>query len=305
MPARATIRHLSPEMVRRITLGAEKLGDRGRAVASLLLSNPAEVALLTATKVAERLQVSESTVVRFAQAIGYTGYPDLRRDLQEHVRQYLSQIGRMEVTPATRGQGVAQASLERDLDNLRSTMEQLDQTQMRAAVRMLGEARRVYVFGVRSVFGLADMLAFHLRHLVEQPIMIDPARGMRLDQLAGTGRRDVLIAMSFPRYSRIVHGALQIVREQGGRTVVFTDSPLSPLATLADALFTVSTKSTYFGNSLVGASAIVNALLSELLSANKARSMKSFKDYERFISDVRHIGIDGDEDSLTEWDPQG
>lgn len=267
-------------------------------MAQLILSEPAEVALLTAARVADRLQISESTVVRFAQAIGYAGYPALRRALQEHVRQSLTQMGRMAVTPATSG-SAARRSLDQDAENLRGLAESLDPAAMAQAVARITGARRVHVIGVRSVFGLADMLAFHLRHLVEQPVLLDPARGLRLDQMVGIGPQDVLIALSFPRYSRVVEGALRIARRHGAKTIVVTDGPLSPLAALADTLFTLGTRSLFFGNSLTAAMALVNALLSELLVVNRRHSLRSFREQEAFDRAVADILIDGDEDSLS------
>ncbi|UFN48489.1 MurR/RpiR family transcriptional regulator [Roseomonas sp. OT10] len=293
------MRQLPPDMERRISLGAEHLGEAGRAVANLIISQPAEAALLTAGRLAEMLGVSESTVVRFAQAIGYAGFPALRRDLQDQVRQYLNQTGRIAAMPSlSRGASAARRSLEMDAENLRDTLERLDPAQMKAAVAMLVEARRVYVIGMRSVFGLADTLVFHLQHILDHPILVDPARGVRLDQMAGIGRSDVLLAMSFPRYSRIVEGALRIARRYEARTIVVTDSGLSPLAALADIYFSTPTRSGFFGNSLTGAMGILNALLSELLVVNRRKVLRSFKARGNFDLRIADIPIDGDEHSF-------
>ncbi|MBR0650823.1 MurR/RpiR family transcriptional regulator [Roseomonas terrae] len=290
---------LSPDLERRIAAAAERLGERGRAVAALILEQPAEVALLTATKVAERLGISESTVVRFAQAVGFAGYPALRKEVQDQVRQYLSQLGRVAGTPTPRKRGhAARESLRHDSETLRLLAETLPTTDIEGAVGLITGARRVYVIGVRSVFGLADMLAFHLRHLVNQPILLDPARGTRLDQMIGIGPKDAIIALSFPRYSRMVEGALRIARQHGARSLVITDGPLSPLAPLADILFTTGTRSAFFGNSLTGAMALVNALLSELMVVERQRTVRSFRERDAFAAAIRHIPIDGDEDDL-------
>lgn len=287
-------------MIRRITAGSEHMGERGRAVAELILAQPAKVALLTASKIAQRANVSESTVVRFAQALGYKGYPGLRRDLQEHVRQYLDHIGRMNFTPApTRETSVAKRSLMHDLHSVEAAIESLSQDDIDTAVKLIGSSRRVYVIGMRSVFGLADMFAFHLRHLVDQPMLIDPAHGGRLDQLAGISSLDLVIAISFPRYSRMVYAALQIAEQQDAKRIVITDSALSPLAPLANVLFPVACQSAFFSNSMMGAMAIVNALLSELSVAHARRAKASFKAYDAFLQATRTLTIDGDENSLS------
>lgn len=187
------------DVMERIRQASASLGAGARAVAELILSHPEEVALLPAAQVAARLGLSRSTVVRFAAAIGYDGYPALRRALQDQMRRHLAPAQRLTryAEDPTRQTPAAQSFAD-DLDDVAATERGLAAADLAQAVTLISGARRAFVVGLRSSFVIAYTLYHHLQQTLGTVTLIDPARGEALDRLSPLGRGDVLVAIGFP-----------------------------------------------------------------------------------------------------------
>ena len=284
------------DVMERIRQASATLGGGGRSVAELILSHPEEVALLPAAQVATRLGLSESTVVRFATAIGYDGYPALRRELQDRMRRHLAPAQRLTryADDPTRRTPAAQSFAD-DLADVATTERGLTPADLAAAVDLISAARRTFVVGLRSSFVVAYTLYHHLRQTLGTVHLVDPARGESLDGLASLGRDDVLVAIGFPRYTRLTVRAARFAAEEGAKVISITDGPLSPLARHAAVLLAARSSNKNFANSNVGALALANALIAEITVKNRRRSVSALARMEKMLA-VGAVLADGDRD---------
>jgi DNA-binding MurR/RpiR family transcriptional regulator len=272
------------DLMERLRQSADRLGEGARSVAELILSRPETVAMSPAARIAEQLQISESTVVRFATALGYSGYPALRRELQDHVSSRLMPAQRLDRYAKRHGPlSALEQSFRDDREDVAATERDVSPVTAAEAVRLLSSARQIYVLGLRSSFALSYTLFYNLRQTLGNTSLLDPSYGAGLDQLIELGPQDVLVAISFPRYTRLTLDAAAAAKRQGCRLIVITDGPLSPLAKHADVFLTARCSSKAFANSNVGALALINALVAEVVVSNRRRAVKSLRRLEKLL----------------------
>ncbi len=272
------------EVIERIQRMTGRLKGGARKVAELVVASPQEVALSPAARVAELLGISESTVVRFATALGYDGYPALRRELQDLIRRNLDPAQRLnDFATGSHPQRPLHRSFKLDAENLATTERGVVAKDFEAAVSLISAARTIYIFGLRSSFGIAHTLSYLLHQTLGTAKLLDTARGELPDQLMDIGPRDVLIAISFPRYTRLIIETMDIAAARKARLVAITDGPLSPLAVRADVVLKASCAGSGFANSNVAALGVVNALVAEIAVRNQPRAVKVLAQLERTL----------------------
>lgn len=271
------------DLIQRMRAASDRPGGQRRLIAEYIVSNPGEVAMLTAAELAAKLGTSESTVIRFAKSLGYGGYPDLRRALREQVRLFIEPVERHnqarprgKVPPALR-------SFEQDIGNLAATRDSLDLKSLSRAVRLVTRTRRVFVVGFRSAYAVADLLSYHLGLAVAATVQVDAAKGRRFDAMFDISDKDLLIAIAFPRYTRLTVEAARYAAERGSRIIAITDGPFSPLAKVADVLLTARYECAEFGNSLAAPIALVNAFIAELAAVRHAAVAARLAAYEDYL----------------------
>jgi len=267
------------------------LSEGGRRVAELIVAKPEEVALSSAAKIARQLKVSESTVVRFASAIGFAGYPDLRRTLQEDLLRYASPADRLTKAAPRNGaaDSPAQRSFQADMTDLNATQRTLDLDRLIEAAELISSANEVHILGQRSSFGLAFTLFHHLSRMFRGIRLLDCGRGDVADQLTHLDEQDLLIGISFPRYSRTTIETCSIVAARGHRLISITDGPLSPLASISTVTLTAYCSAEPFANSNVGALATINALVAQTAIGNQPRSVRSLNRLEKLLDETGGI----------------
>ena len=234
-----------------------------RAISQYLEEHPEQVAFMTASKLGATVGVSESTVVRFATEIGYSGYPAMQQAVEEMIRNKLTSFQRLEMTsrniPLEKLPG---AVLGQDADILRRTRESLDLEAFNRAADALVSSRRVFVMGAGSSLALATFLAHYLRLIFDTVQLVEAASEASIfQQMIRVGDGDAIIAISFPRYSKKAAKALRYARNRGMTAVAITDSPLSPLAEGASHLLLARSDMVSFVDSLVGPLSLINALI--------------------------------------------
>ncbi|MBR3965004.1 MAG: MurR/RpiR family transcriptional regulator [Clostridia bacterium] len=234
-----------------------------RAIATYLLENYDKVAYMTASKLGGIVGVSESTVVRFAIELGFDGYPDMQRSLQELIRMRLTSVQRMDVTDLLIGDGdVLDKVLSSDIEKLRYTLECVDRGAFDAATDALIRAKHIYIMGVRSSSVLARFLNFNLRMIFDDVKLVQTTSGSEMfEQIHHIGEGDVLVAISFPRYSKRIIKAVEYAKEVGAQVISITDSDRSPIAPLADQLLIARSDMVSFVDSLVAPLSIINAMI--------------------------------------------
>jgi DNA-binding MurR/RpiR family transcriptional regulator len=249
-------RLLFPE---RLRLAQDSLSRGQLRVARYLLSQPRQASHLAAVRIGQTVGVSESTVVRLALRLGYDGFPQM----QDDIARSLAPDGIDDPRRSSARTRMIERALDAEMRNLEQTLEALDLAVVAEAVDLLQRAQTIYVVGFRTSFSLAYLASFLIRQTHPATVLLDDAGGTLPDDLAAMTERDVLIAVSFPRYVRRTVQAVEYARSRGVRTIAITDSFLSPISR-ADILVPVQHFSPSFFNSNVAATAIIDAIAAEL-----------------------------------------
>lgn len=233
-----------------------------RRIAAYIREHYEIAAFMTAARLGETVGVSESTVVRFATELGFEGYPGLQQAVQKLTRSRLTSLQRVQVTREhMTDDQVLEAVMAYDLQNLRKTLAELSPDKFKGAVDALVSARRVYVFGAGSCRALAEFLARYLNFLIPDVKLVEPAGDADiLEQIIHIDGRDVMVGISFPRYSSRAAKTVQFAKSHGARVVAITDSPLAPVARQADCCLTAHSDMAAIVDSLVAPMSIINAL---------------------------------------------
>ena len=237
-----------------------------KIISDYILNNYDKAAYMTASKLGATVKVSESTVVRYAIELGFDGYPDFQHSLQEIVRTKLTSFQRMEVTNNLIGDGDALTKvLMSDIDKIKRTVEDIDHEAFEAAVNSIVGARNIYVIGIGSASVLASALNINLRMIFDNVRFIVASSATEIyEQIISIGEGDVMVAISFPRYSKKVVSAVNLAKKSGADVIALTDSAASPIASLADQNLFARSDMASFADSLVAPLSVINALVVEV-----------------------------------------
>lgn len=232
-------------------------------IAQYITENYDKAAYMTASKLGAIVNVSESTVVRFANELGFDGYPELQRAMQGFVRTKLTSFQRVEVTNKLIGdRDVLDKTLSSDIEKIKHTYEQIDRKSFDDAVDSIVKAKRIYIIGMRSSANLAGFLNYNLRMIFDDVRFVQTSSGGEIfEQLLQIGEGDVLVAISFPRYSKRIINAVEFAKRSGTNVIVLTDTPQSPIAPMADQLLLAQSDMASFVDSLVAPLSIINAII--------------------------------------------
>lgn len=254
---------MKSDLLKQIELRFAKLSKGQKNIASYILEHYEKAAYLTAARLGATVGVSESTVVRFAIELGFEGYPELQRALQELVRTRLTSFERIEVSDALIGdKDVLEQVLLSDVEMLRHTLDCLDREAFDQAVDRIISAKRIYILGVRSSASLAGFLYYHLQMVFDNLTLVQTTSGNEmLEQIMRIDGDDVMIAISFPRYSKRIIKAVDFACSKGANVIALTDSAESPIAENASQLLTASSDMASFVDSLVAPLSIINAII--------------------------------------------
>ncbi|MBQ1982504.1 MAG: MurR/RpiR family transcriptional regulator [Clostridia bacterium] len=255
-----------------------------RQIARYLLAHYDKAAYMTAAKLGSEVSVSESTVVRFVMELGYAGYPEFQRALQELIRTKLTSFQRMEVTNHLIGDGdVLEKVLQANVENIRHTLDGVSRSAFHDAVEAIVNAKNVYIIGVRSSAMLANFLSYSLQMIFDNVRLIETTAGSELfQQMMSVGEGDVMVAISFPRYSKRVIKAVEFARRAGADVVALTDSPESPIAPAAAQLLIAQSDMASYVDSLVAPLSLINAIV---VAVSRARE----DDVRKRLETLEHI----------------
>lgn len=234
-----------------------------RLIAGYVLEHYEKAAYMTASKLGSLVGVSESTVVRFASELGFDGYPEFQRALQELIRNMLTSVQRIEVTNNLIGDGdVLEKVLMSDAEKIKRTLECVDRASFADAIQKIVNAKNIYIIGVRSSSSLAGFLNFNLRMVLDNVRFVQTTSGSEMfEQIMHLSKDDTMIAISFPRYSKRIINAVEYAKEVGADVIALTDSRRSPIAAYADQLLTAESDMVSYVDSLVAPLSIINAII--------------------------------------------
>lgn len=234
-----------------------------KLLATYITDNYDKAVFLTAAKLGEVVGVSESTVVRFATNLGYKGYPEFQKALEELVRNKLNSIQRMEVTYGRISQSqILETVLQSDADNIKNTLETIDQNAFELAVETILNANNIYIIGIRSCAPLASFLAFYLNLMFEQVHLLHTNSSSELfEQMVRIGKEDVIIGISFPRYSMRTLKAMEFANNRNAKVITLTDSVHSPMNLYSSCNLIAKSDMASIVDSLVAPLSVINALI--------------------------------------------
>lgn len=268
-----------------------------KRIADYILSNYDKAAFMTASKLGQITHVSESTVVRFAAQLGYDGYPAMQKALQELIRGKLTSIQRIQASnDQIKGEDILGSVMQRDMDTMRNTIEQMDREEFDLVVDKLVNANRIYLLGVRSSSFLAGYLNFYF-HLIFKNVTLvqSSAAGEIFEQMVRIGPGDVLVGISFPRYSKMAVNAVRFARDRGADVIAVTDSKMSPLYKLACASLLARSDMISFVDSMTAPLSLLNALIVAVGQQKNEETSNTFSELERVWSNYNIFGYTEDE----------
>ena len=274
---------MAADILSRIQENLSGFSKGQRLISAYIMESYDKAAFMTASKLGKTVGVSESTVVRFAVELGYDGYPSMQKALQEVVRNKLTSVQRMEVVNDLIGsQGVVPMVLRSDMETIRLTAENLDRDSFDHTVDAILKARNFYIVGVRSSATLAAFLNFYLRNMMDNVHLVDAnAVSEMFEQLVHVGPDDVVMGISFPRYSSRTIKTMQFCRDSGAKVVAITDSPQAPAAKVAEHVLIAKSEMVSIVDSLVAPLSLINALIVAIGRRKETDLSKIYAELER------------------------
>ncbi|WP_251387244.1 MurR/RpiR family transcriptional regulator [Mediterraneibacter agrestimuris] len=251
------------ELLTRIEERRGQFSKGQKRLADYVIENYDKAVFLTAAKLGDVVGVSESTVVRFATQLGYKGYPGFQKALEELVRNKLNSIQRMEVTYGRIAQSeILETVLHSDIEKIKMTMEAIDQNAFDLAIDTILNAKCIYVVGIRSCAPLASFLSFYLNLVCEHVITVNTNSSSEIfEQLIRINEKDVIIGISFPRYSMRTLKALEFASNRKAKVITLTDSVHSPMNLYSSCNLIARSDMASIVDSLVAPLSVINALV--------------------------------------------
>ena len=251
-----------------------------KLIARYILDNYDKAAFMTASKLGKTVQVSESTVVRFATQLGYDGYPSMQRALQELIRGKLTSIQRIQASDGVLGGDLLTNVLQRDMEKIRMAIDQTEPAEFQAVVDTITAARRIYIVGFRSSSFLAGYLNFYFRLIFDNVTQVQSGAAGTFDQIFRVGKGDVVVGICFPRYSELALKTIHFAKDRGATIVGVTDSEMSPVCRMSDCSLLIHNEMISFVDSLAAPMSMLNALILAVARKKDADVSASFSELE-------------------------
>jgi DNA-binding MurR/RpiR family transcriptional regulator len=258
-------------------------------ILTYILDNIEEAIFLNASKLGKKVSVSESSVIRLSQSLGFEGYPAMQRKLQEHFNYRVSTISRLNqtLTDFKDTESVFVKSIQDDIDNLNETLRSISKEAFEQAVSDMWSAQRIFIVGFKQAHAPALVLASSIGYFKEGVYLIEPKVGHIWDSIYGIGNKDLVIGISFPRYARLTVEVLEYAKKHNANVGVITDSLISPLAAYANWLIEAKCKSESLFESYTSSMSIVNALITALSLKDPKGTMQKMEAREKLWREKR------------------
>ena len=283
------------ELLQRLNHSGKRLSKSHRRIAECIVTHYDKAAFMTASKLGEYVGVSESTVVRFAAALGYDGFPQLQKALQELIRHRLTATQRLEMTGDMGHAQVLNKVLKTDIQNIRTTLDELDLATFDAVIESILQARNLYVLGLRASAPLAEFFGHYLNFIFPNVHTVTSGVSDVFEQIARISDEDVLIGISFPCYTSHTVKAMKFARSRGATLIAITDGPLSPLHAEANLCLMAKSDMASFVDSLAAPISLINALIVALSQRRRTQVTDYFDKMENIWSEYRvYLGKSGE-----------
>ncbi len=252
----------SRDLISQIQKSFSRLSKGQKLIAEFIINNYDKAAFMTASKLGQTVGVSESTVVRFANTLGFEGYPQLQRGLQEIIKTKLTTVQRVEMgTQYTNEGDIIRKVLRADMENIHSTLDSIDYDVFQKVINQIFLAEKIYIVGLRSSTALAEYFGFYLNMILDNVRIVGYGVSDIFEQTLRVKENDLVIGISFPRYSNRTIEALRYMKEQNINIIGITDTALSPLNEICDYTLTAKSNMASFVDSLVAPLSLINAII--------------------------------------------
>ena len=281
---------MSDPLLATIDENLKRLSKGHKKIAAYIEENYDKAAFMTAAALGQKVGVSESTVVRFATELGFKGYPELQKELQQLIKSKLTAVQRMEVSENLIGDSdIITSVLNGDIELIRATAEKTSREAFKNAVSEINRAKRIYILGVRSSAALASFLAFYFNLVFDAVTLIDTASASEMfEQMFRIDEKDVCIAISFPLYSKQTVNALRFIADRGAKIIAITDTEKSPIASFANHLLVARSDMASVVDSLTAPLSLINALIAGVTLSRRNEVYENFNKLEH-IWDVYQV----------------
>lgn len=288
---------MNENVLQTIRSGMDGFSKGQKRIAAFILDNYDRAAFMTAARLGETASVSESTVVRFAAQLGYDGYPEMQKALQELIRGKLTSIQRIQVSrDQMSGADILGSVMQRDMNSIHTAIESVDRAAFDQVVDRLLTASHIYLMGVRSSAFLAGYLNFYLHLMFKNVTLVqNAAAGEIFEQLSQIGPGDVLVGISFPRYSQMAIHAVEYARDRGADVVAITDGQMSPLYRMATVSLLVRSDMISFVDSMAAPLSLLNSLIVAVGRQKNEEVSGTFSQLENVWSKYNIFGKTEDE----------
>ncbi|EOD01098.1 MurR/RpiR family transcriptional regulator [Caldisalinibacter kiritimatiensis] len=271
----------SKDLIKLIQHKYANLSKGQKLIAEYIMAHYDKAAFMTAATLGKKVGVSESTVVRFANALGFSGYPSLQKALQVLIKNKLTTVQRISMDDSfIDSDATLKKVLKADMENLRATIEEVDCRTFKKVVDSIFKAHRIYILGLRSSTALAGYLGFYLDLILDNVKVVSFGMSEIFEQLLRVTKDDLVIGISYPRYSRRTLDALKYVKKQGCKIVGITDSYASPIASISDHTLIARSNMVSFVDSLVAPLSLINSLIVAIGMREKKEVTQYFEKLE-------------------------
>ena len=276
-------------IIERLKILYPALSKSQKRIADFVVEHYDRAAFITAAKLGENVGVSESTVVRFASELGYDGYPEFQHVLREIIKNKLTAVQRMEITSSKLAEkDILSTVLTSDIEKLRQTLESVSADEFTSCVDTIMNAKRVYVMGARTCFSIANFLGFYLNLIsLDVKLITTNSASETFEQIFDISENDVVIAISYPRYSRRTLNAVKYAHDRKSKIIAITDSEISPIVKYANHSLLARSDMSNFVDSLVAPLSIINALIVALVMRNREKVSGNFHALEHIWDEYR------------------
>ena len=277
------------DIIKNIKENIPNLSKSNKRIAHFIIENVEDAAFLTAAKIAKEVGVSESTVVRFATTLGFDGFPQLQREISDFLKQKLHSPAKIDFENTNlKGSDLVKKIMTDDSNRLLDSLNMIDETAFNAAVSMISKARKVYVVGVRSCEALASFFSFYLRMIVDDVVLISTSSSSEIfEQMINIDERDVLVGISFPRYSMRTLKAMEFANNRNAGVIAITDSIHSPMNLYSSCTLFSKCSMAKLVDSLVAPMSLINSLIIALCIENSQKTVKRMEELEMVWNDYQ------------------
>ena len=272
----------SSDLIKRIEEHRPDFSKGQKRIAAYIEEHYDKAVFLTAAKLGKAVNVSESTVVRFAMELGYGGYPKFQLALEEYVRQKLNSIQRLEIASGTINQnGVLESVLQADAEKIKRTLIEIDKAAFEEAINTMLKAKTIYIVGIRSCAPLASFLSFYLQLIFDDVRLLQTNNSSELfEQMVRISEKDVIIGISFPRYSMRTLKALEFANNRNAKVITITDGKHSPMILYSSCNLFAKSDMVSVVDSLVAPLSVINALIVALCMKKQRHVMSTLESLE-------------------------